>query len=548
MRKQPAIPCALLLFLFNAIVFLVILDNFFISEDLLFLKFSSEFSKSGNFSLIFRPLIGSSYVRPVVAAYFSMCYSLFHLDASGYRFIALLIHALNGAFFFILCVRIFGNMGSMNGIRWPAATALFFSVAFPHYEALLYLSAIADILVSFFALLCLLLFDAFLRHRRRAFLFFSVMSFCLSLLTKESAFVFPLVLFVYVFLFYTEKTDFLYKRMAASLRSVSPFFLAACLYLGIYLLYFLQGASSQKFYFFYTPVTMAFWFFQWLVNFFPLSAQPVQFMRLYRLPGFLWVSYSVYLLFVIALCVSFYALIRGRMPINKRLRKRKIKKENERWVLDRNEYSLLLLGITWVVLAIFPPALTQKSSFGNFTDNIFPSRFFYFSSFGFSLMMGFVFKNVITLLMWFSKSLQAFHLLPLGFVAVNTFFFLCEDTVYTWRGNVLKQTFEAVLQKSDHFSKMEMLIFLDFPGDLLDIMDLRNLISLSGGKASVHMSSGKRIRSMLCGKSGAQKLYYFTFRWEKLSFNNPNEVFCEDRTTDVRRSLVRCLPAEGEKP
>ena len=145
---------------------------------------------------------GEFSYRPVVTASYFADYSLWKLNPFGYHLTNVFLHILNACLLFVCAGMIIGD--------GPAAlaAALLFSVHPVNMEAVNVVSFREDLLVFLFFVSALALFikgGARSGVRRAALRGGSLLAFLLALFSKETAMVFPAVVFCYDRLFAREK-------------------------------------------------------------------------------------------------------------------------------------------------------------------------------------------------------------------------------------------------------------------------------------------------------------------------------------------------------
>lgn len=142
-------------------------------------------------SAFWKPLLGepAQVYRPVFFLSFITDFSLWRLNPWGYHLTNTLLHVLNSVLVYFL----------MRRYVTPS-TALIGSVLFAahpiHTEAVTYISGRTDLLVSFFLLSGVLLFLQGEKRGSKLLYLSSLPLFFLSLLSKETAVIFPLLLVV----------------------------------------------------------------------------------------------------------------------------------------------------------------------------------------------------------------------------------------------------------------------------------------------------------------------------------------------------------------
>ena len=146
-------------------------------------------------------MIGRFY-RPILMASFALDYHQWGLEPFGYHISNILIHLGNALLVYGIIRLVFRRellafFTSMLFVLHPVQT-----------EAVTYISGRADLLAAFFCLLSLYFFITYLDfdgYRKRLYFVASALSFLFAMLSKESAAVFPFILFFYEACFRREE-------------------------------------------------------------------------------------------------------------------------------------------------------------------------------------------------------------------------------------------------------------------------------------------------------------------------------------------------------
>ena len=147
-------------------------------------------------------------------------------DFFGYHLSNVILHAGVSCLVFILVFNLLASLPI------AAATAVFFAVSFLNTEAVVYIFGRAEMLMGFFAILCLLLF---IRSQKSGvknpilFYILSVASFILALLSKEAAITLPFIICGYIFYLFPEK----FKEKYYFIKKTVPFFAVSLIYPGL---------------------------------------------------------------------------------------------------------------------------------------------------------------------------------------------------------------------------------------------------------------------------------------------------------------------------
>ena len=174
--------------------------------------------------LFFGETSGSNYYRPLQTISYIFDYYFWRLNPLGYHLSNIILQIGVSFLFFLLAFSLSANLPV------AASAAILFAVSPVHTEVVTYISGRAETLMGFFAILALLLF---IRSQKKEsnqcglFYFLSLVSFILSLLSKELAVVFPLIICGYIFYFLRHKL----KERYYFLKTIFAFFAVLLIYL-----------------------------------------------------------------------------------------------------------------------------------------------------------------------------------------------------------------------------------------------------------------------------------------------------------------------------
>ena len=183
-----------------------------------------------SWSFLYSGLHGG-YYRPVFLAWLSFLHHLFGLRPEGWHFSSLLLHGfVSGLLFLLLRRHAFAP--------WIAiVAALLFGLHPVHVESVAWVSGSTDLLAAASLLASLLLWWKSTEDTPRArwMLPFSLFFYMVALLAKETAIIFPGIVFVYV---YSHRGVSLAANNSKSqelpaLRKALPFLAVAVIYLGL---------------------------------------------------------------------------------------------------------------------------------------------------------------------------------------------------------------------------------------------------------------------------------------------------------------------------
>jgi 4-amino-4-deoxy-L-arabinose transferase-like glycosyltransferase len=213
---------AALIIICGLLAFTPNLTSYFLSDDFVLLSWTHNIALSdvGGF---FDPQTFWFY-RPLVKVFYWAGQALFGLHATPFHLISLLLHGANAYLLYRLIIR--------AGGLWIAgiSTALLFLLNPHHAEAVSWIASIGDLLGVFALLSAFALFQRYLDRRNYLYLVASVAMFALGLLSRETAIMLPMLLFVYMLLFRHR-----YARLSANdyLAITQNYGLVLGLYVGL---------------------------------------------------------------------------------------------------------------------------------------------------------------------------------------------------------------------------------------------------------------------------------------------------------------------------
>lgn len=224
----------LLFILIGIIIYFNSLFNPFIWDDFSLICNNNLIRSFSNIATIFRvDLIykagissESNFYRPMQALSYMLDYHFFGLSPFGYHLGNMLLHIINAILVYFLIL--------MTTKQKPYAfiAGILFLVHPVHTEAVTYISGRADLLVSLFMLLSLIIFSIYQnygRNKSAVLYIISLVCFSFALLSKELAIIFPAVLLLYDFCFkkeaFTNFKSFLKRHLAFILIDLVYIFL-----------------------------------------------------------------------------------------------------------------------------------------------------------------------------------------------------------------------------------------------------------------------------------------------------------------------------------
>lgn len=236
---NPKLKIFALYFLIGAIVYFNSLRNPFIWDDDALIvnnhliRFWGDFFKIFSNDIIAQSNFVTSFYRPLQILSYAIDYLSWGLNPLGFHITSIALFIINAILVFFFVNLIIKNY-------WVSFVAGLFFLVHPIYpESVTYLSGRADILVGIFFLLGFIGFIKYSENQKLPWFLLSILSFCLALLSKEMALIFPITLLFYCLCF--RKAQLL-KLKAIFLRCL-PFFIAAGIYIVLRLTVLLFGPA-----------------------------------------------------------------------------------------------------------------------------------------------------------------------------------------------------------------------------------------------------------------------------------------------------------------
>lgn len=211
-------------FLIGSVVYFNSLNNPFIWDDEVIIIFNPLIKQGANFLNIFKTnmvggiLSGVTFYRPIQVISYKLDYFFWGLNPLGFHITNIILFILNAILVFYFVNLILKDF-------WVSSLSGLFFLVHPIYpEAVTYISGRADILAGIFLLLSFISFIKYDEKKNIFWYFLSTFSFCLALLSKELAVVFPLILLIYDFCF---KRDIFHSLKPFLIRYLPIFFIAS---------------------------------------------------------------------------------------------------------------------------------------------------------------------------------------------------------------------------------------------------------------------------------------------------------------------------------
>lgn len=286
------------------------------------------------------------HYSPIRDLSYKLDYIFYKNNPFGYHLTNLLIYLITVILVYKIYDFILSPLISKRSI-WFWTTI--FAIHPIHSEVVAWLAERKGLLAGLFifsSFYCFILF--FDGTKKRVFYFLSILLFIMGLLSKPSALSFPLIIFLYIFLFREQQINF--KK---TISLTAPYVLPAIPALIINLLYFKNYIQNYSFKY-YFQMGQALW--QYLFNFLvPIKLAPIYGFRKELLP-FLICIFSLIIFLLSLSCIIKITLS------------------------DKNK-KLIIFSIGWIIISFLPHSNIIPNNI------IHADRYFYLPSFGAILLI-----------------------------------------------------------------------------------------------------------------------------------------------------------------
>ncbi|MBM3247944.1 MAG: tetratricopeptide repeat protein [Candidatus Omnitrophica bacterium] len=229
--KQKIIVSILIIILLGAAVYFNSLFNPFLWDDEALVLKSHLIKDFKNIKMSFKVnlfyrVVPTNYYRPLQTISYMFDYHIWGLNPLGYHITNVFLHILTALLVFLL-IFIF-----CQDARISLVTSLFFLLHPLAVESVSYISGRADLMVALFLLSSLILFIKYSEYfgiNRKICYVASVLCFILSLLSKEMAIIFPVILIFYDIAF----NNLSLKNIKSFIRRYIPFVLIDIIYISL---------------------------------------------------------------------------------------------------------------------------------------------------------------------------------------------------------------------------------------------------------------------------------------------------------------------------
>jgi hypothetical protein len=195
----------------------------FLLDDFLHIDYLSKASQ-GNFQLFLNSLTGNwaqsdimkSY-RPIISISLFIDYLFFHTNPFGYHLVNVLLFFICALLVSLITLELTGLCGNRLGASPSIWAALLFAVYPLHPEVVGWIIGRGDLLCALFYFFCIFSYLRFRLTRENSYLYAALVSFLLSLLSKETAVTIPLVIAAAEFLLYkSDQIKFIHRALYVS--------------------------------------------------------------------------------------------------------------------------------------------------------------------------------------------------------------------------------------------------------------------------------------------------------------------------------------------
>ncbi|MDD5341238.1 MAG: hypothetical protein PHC97_02240 [Patescibacteria group bacterium] len=405
------------------------LNNFFLSDDFdwLSLTKNSAHNLGDYFSANYygERGVGGSY-RPLVNLMFWLNYQIGGLNPLPYHLTSLFFHI--GVCFLIYLLILILFEGSREKRKIAILAAVLFSLLPNHSEAVIWISAIADPMATFFYLLAFYLYLLFRKNKKLYFVLLSTLFFVFALLTKELAITLPFLILAWEI--FEAQANKLFKFKDIILRTLAYWLIL----IGYFVLRYL---SIGLVFGYYAQEKFKFDFFQIFKMFVSLITDLFFFGRLrVSLTDFFISNDLVFVFLFVILLLCLWSALKGY----------------------KLKVSFLLTSFFILILPVL------LLSFNNFNDE--GERYNYLPSVIFCLLLSLLIVSV-----------KNKHISWLVFSLITVYFatFLINKNL-TW--NLASQISEQIIIKDiprvAEVDKAEKLLFVSLPDNLAGAQVLRN--------------------------------------------------------------------------
>lgn len=188
------------------LIYFFVLGVFFVSDDFHWLYLASRNNISWQF---FTQNYeghhdGGSY-NPIFLIIFNILYKIFGLNHHLYHVVAIILHASNAFFVYLIAQKIFKFVKLSFSKNWSWLAALLYLIWPTNVEAITWIAANMHLWVTAFYLLSLYFYFVFVESRSKFHFYYSLVFFFLAIFSKETAISLPFVILAWEIYFLSRK-------------------------------------------------------------------------------------------------------------------------------------------------------------------------------------------------------------------------------------------------------------------------------------------------------------------------------------------------------
>ena len=332
--------------------------------------------------------VASNYYRPIMHLIYMANYYIFGLKPWGFHLVNIVMHTGVTILVFIIAQLLFAKSESAVSLS-STTTSFFIGLLFAthpiHTEAVTWIASLPELCFSLFLLLSLYFYIRSWEGLRNSYIF-SVISFLLATLCKETALTLPIILIVYDYTFNNGK-----ERIPVFVKRYIPYLMVV----GVYLIMrfnALGGFAPQKS---HPELSM----YQYLINIFPLFTQYLEKLILPTNLNAFYVLHPINSVFeatgVVSLCVTvaFIALI----------------------IIAQRKDKIAFFGLFFIVIPLLPVLYIPGVG-----ENTFAERYLYLPSFGFMVLLALFLARVGVFMPKGAVTITLIFLVVIGFYSIRT--------------------------------------------------------------------------------------------------------------------------------
>lgn len=338
----------------------------------------------------FHKVIGR-YYRPVVSATYTIDYFFWKLNPTGYHLTNIIIHLVSVLLLFRILIIL--SEKYKYGLQASFIGALIFAVHPIHTEAVSWISGRTDSLCTLFFFAAFIYYIKYAeqdKEKNNKFLLLSLLFYFIALLSKEMAVTFPVIIFLYDFIYRKRNINFI----RGNLKTYLFFLLVTILYVLIRYLT-LHNVSERVNYLYFIgkdSITIASTMLKTVPVYFKLLFAPIN--LLYHYNGVIPDSYSLFdlqviisVIFILVMLVVSFLLYKNSSEVS---------------------FCILFFFISLLpVMNIFP------------TMNLMAERFLYLTSFGLIVLITYLIIKFISKKNYYF--IYIISLLIIAFLSYKTF-------------------------------------------------------------------------------------------------------------------------------